>query len=61
MSTNKTLTGKDQNNETTKTTKREYSGNLNLRIPKTLHKELVEQAAANGVSLNQYALFKLSK
>lgn len=40
---------------------REYSGRLMLRIPKELHKQLVEAAKENGVSLNQYALYKLAK
>ena len=40
---------------------REYSGKLMLRIPKELHKTLAEAAKANGVSLNQYALYKLAK
>ncbi len=40
---------------------REYSGNLSLRIPKELHRELAEAAKENGVSLNQYALYKLAK
>lgn len=39
----------------------EYSGNLMLRIPKELHKSLAEAAKANGVSLNQYAMYKLAK
>lgn len=42
-------------------TQREYSGRLLLRIPKELHKQLVEAAKENGVSLNQYALYKLAK
>ena len=40
---------------------REYSGRLMLRIPKELHRELAEAAKANGVSLNQYALYKLAR
>lgn len=40
---------------------REYSGNLMVRIPKELHKALAEAARANGVSLNQYAMYKLAK
>ena len=40
---------------------KEYSGKLLLRIPKELHKSLAEAAKANGVSLNQYALYKLAK
>ena len=39
----------------------EYSGKLVLRIPRSLHKELKEQAAQEGVSLNQYMLYKLSR
>jgi predicted HicB family RNase H-like nuclease len=40
---------------------REYSGNIMLRIPKELHKDLAEAAKRNGVSLNQYAVYKLAK
>lgn len=39
----------------------EYSGRLVLRIPRSLHKELKEQAAREGVSLNQYMLYKLAR
>lgn len=39
----------------------EYSGKLVLRIPRSLHKELKEEAAAEGISLNQYMLYKLAK
>lgn len=39
----------------------EYSGKLVLRIPRTLHKHLKEEAAIEGVSLNQYMLYKLSR
>lgn len=40
---------------------REYSGKLLVRIPKELHKSLAVEAKENGVSLNQYALYKLAK
>ena len=39
----------------------EYSGRLVLRIPRSLHKELKQAAAIEGVSLNQYMLYKLSR
>lgn len=39
----------------------EYSGKLVLRIPRSLHKSLKEQALIEGVSLNQYMLYKLSR
>lgn len=39
----------------------EYSGKLVLRIPRSLHRELKEAAQAEGVSLNQYMLYKLSR
>lgn len=39
----------------------EYSGKLVLRIPKSLHKQLKEQAEIEGVSLNQYMLYKLAR
>lgn len=38
----------------------QYSGKLVVRIPRSLHKQLKEQAEAEGVSLNQYMLYKLS-
>jgi len=39
---------------------RTYSGNISLRIPKDLHRELVVLAKEQGVSLNQYCLYKLA-
>lgn len=39
---------------------KEFSGKFNLRLPKSLHKKLTELAEAEGVSLNQYILYKLS-
>lgn len=39
----------------------QYSGKISLRVPKSLHKDLTESAKIEGVSLNQYALYKLSK
>ena len=39
----------------------EYSGRLVLRIPRSPHKSLKEMAKLDGVSLNQYMLYKLSK
>lgn len=38
----------------------EYSGKVLLRLPKTLHGQLVRQASNEGVSLNQYLVHKLS-
>ncbi|MEF9973652.1 MAG: toxin-antitoxin system HicB family antitoxin [Clostridia bacterium] len=38
-----------------------YSGKLSLRIPKSLHHDLALAAKREGVSLNQYALYKLSQ
>lgn len=34
---------------------------LTIRIPKTLHAELLEEAKEEGVSLNQLCLFKLAR
>lgn len=39
----------------------DYSGRLVLRIPRSLHKALKEAADIEGVSLNQYMLYKLSR
>lgn len=37
------------------------SGKLLLRIPKSLHKRLKMEAKAEGVSINQYATYKLAR
>ncbi|MCL6443820.1 MAG: type II toxin-antitoxin system HicB family antitoxin [Alicyclobacillus sp.] len=39
----------------------EFSGKFNVRVPKSLHKALVENARREGVSLNQYIIYQLSK
>jgi len=38
----------------------QYSGKFVLRIPKSLHARLAIEAEKEGVSLNQYALYRLS-
>lgn len=38
-----------------------FSGKFLIRIPKSLHYKLSIEAEQEGVSLNQYALYKLSK
>lgn len=38
-----------------------YSGKFVIRLPKTLHKRLAIEAEREGVSLNQYAVYKLAK
>ena len=38
-----------------------YSGKFVVRLPKSLHFKLAMEAEKEGVSLNQYALYKLSK
>jgi predicted RNase H-like HicB family nuclease len=38
----------------------QYSGKFVLRIPKSLHARLAMEAAKEGISLNQYALYRLS-
>ncbi len=38
-----------------------FSGKFVVRVPKTLHAHLVFEAEKEGVSLNQYALYKLSQ
>lgn len=36
--------------------RKEYSGKFNVRVPKELHKELANTAAAQGKSLNQWVV-----
>ena len=38
-----------------------FSGKFLIRIPKSLHYQLSIEAEQEGVSLNQYALYKLTK
>jgi predicted RNase H-like HicB family nuclease len=38
-----------------------YSGQFKLRIPKSLHKALAEHSKAEGISMNQYCLYLLTK
>lgn len=38
-----------------------YSGRFNVRLPKSLHRRLVESAARDGVSLNQHVVNLLSE
>ncbi|TAH67139.1 MAG: toxin-antitoxin system HicB family antitoxin [Anaerolineaceae bacterium] len=42
-------------------TANEYSGNFKLRMPKSLHKLLADAAKQEGVSMNQYCVYLLSK
>ena len=38
----------------------QFSGKFVVRIPKSLHARLTQEAEKEGVSLNQYALYRLS-
>ncbi|MGN1143522.1 MAG: type II toxin-antitoxin system HicB family antitoxin [Anaerovoracaceae bacterium] len=38
----------------------DYSGQFKLRLPKSLHRTLSEQASAEGISMNQYCLYLLA-
>ncbi len=39
----------------------DYSGQFKLRIPKSLHKLLAEHSQREGISMNQYCVFLLSR
>ena len=39
----------------------EYSGQFKLRIPRSLHRSLVEHSKREGISMNQYCVYLLSK
>jgi predicted RNase H-like HicB family nuclease len=39
----------------------DYSGQFKLRLPKSLHKLLAEKSSEEGVSMNQYCVYLLSK
>ncbi len=38
-----------------------YSGQFKLRIPRSLHKSLAEHSKREGISMNQYCVYLLSK
>ena len=38
----------------------EYSGQIRLRIPKSLHRSISENARREGVSMNQYCIMQLT-
>ncbi len=39
----------------------DFSGQFKLRIPKSLHKLLAQKSSEEGVSMNQYCVYLLSK
>lgn len=39
----------------------DYSGQFKLRIPKSLHMSLAEHSKREGISMNQYCLYLLSR
>ena len=39
----------------------EYSGQFKLRLPKSLHRALAENSKREGISMNQYCLYLLTK
>lgn len=39
----------------------DYSGQFKLRLPKTLHHQLAEHAKREGISMNQYCVYLLSR
>ena len=39
----------------------DYSGQFKLRIPKSLHRSLAQNAKREGISMNQYCIYLLSK
>lgn len=39
----------------------DYSGQFKLRLPRSLHKSLAERAQREGISMNQYCVYLLSR
>ena len=39
----------------------DYSGQFKLRLPRSLHRNLARRAAEEGVSMNQYCVYLLSR
>ena len=42
-------------------TEKQYSGKFNVRVPKSLHRKLDEMSEKEGVSLNHYPVYTLSR
>lgn len=49
------------NREVPEPNSEDYSGQLRLRMPKSLHKELSQKAKEENVSLNQFILYHLAR
>ena len=39
----------------------DYSGQFKLRIPRSLHRSLAEHSRREGISMNQYCVYLLSR
>ena len=39
----------------------DYSGRFKLRIPRSLHRSLAEHSQREGISMNQYCVYLLSR
>ena len=39
----------------------EYSGQFKIRMPRSLHRDLAEHSKKEGISMNQYCIYLLSK
>ncbi len=50
----------EDNDEIPEPLTKEYSGKFNIRIPKTLHKDLIIKAEEENISLNQLTTYLLS-
>ena len=50
------MTNDYQNNNIEQSNDNECSGNIKIRLPKTLHQILIDSAKNDGVSLNQYCV-----
>ena len=40
---------------------KDYSGQFKLRLPRSLHRSLAERSRSEGVSMNQYCVYLLSR
>ena len=40
---------------------KDYSGQFKLRIPRSLHRSLAEHSQREGISMNQYCVYLLSR
>lgn len=54
-------TEQEEEQQTELSAEDDFNGNLNVKIPRSLHAQLNEEAQREGVSMDQYVIYKLTR